>query len=88
MKYLTKILQRGKNYLNVDAINTTIKNLILSEKLILTANTLPVFTLAQMFIISDNEKRYMSENKDLIVKIYEMIDQNIAAAKDQHRRPP
>jgi len=67
MKYLTKILQRGKHYLNVDAINTTVKSLLLSDKLILVANTLPLFTLAQMFIMSDNESKVLTENKEIIV---------------------
>ena len=63
--------------MNVDAINTTVKSLLLSDKLILVANTLPLFTLAQMFILSDNENKVMSENREVITKLYEMIERNI-----------
>ncbi len=63
--------------MNVDAINTTVKSLLLSDKLILVANTMPLFTLAQMFILSDNENKVMSENKEIITQLYEMIERNI-----------
>ena len=38
---------------------------------------MPLFTLAQMFILSDNENKVMSENKEIITKLYEMIERNI-----------
>lgn len=57
MKYLIKILQRGKNYLQLDAINNTITQLLLSDKLVIVANTMPLFTMAQMFTLPENEER-------------------------------
>ena len=46
LKYLIKILHRGKHYLNVECINQNIKSLLVSDKLVLVANTMPLFSLA------------------------------------------
>ena len=63
MKYLIKILQRGRNYLQLDTINKTVKNLLLSDRLVIVANTIPLFTLAQIFTLKDNEmNKSLTEN--------------------------
>lgn len=46
-------MHRGKEYLNVSTINEMIKNMLFSSELILVANTMPLFTLAQMFILNE-----------------------------------
>lgn len=53
LKVLTRIMHRGKEYLNVSTINEMIKNMLFSSELILVANTMPLFTLAQMFILNE-----------------------------------
>lgn len=75
MKYLIKILQRGKHYLQLEAINNTIKQLLLSDKLVIVANTMPLFTMAQMFTLPEHEERTsLKENKEIIDSVYELIE--------------
>ena len=63
LKYLIKILQRGKHYLQLETINNTVKGLLISKKLVLVANTLPLFTLAQMFTLPDQDETALVENR-------------------------
>mmetsp|Transcript_21423 Transcript_21423/g.28744 ORF Transcript_21423/g.28744 Transcript_21423/m.28744 type:complete len:88 (-) Transcript_21423:987-1250(-) len=79
LKYLIKILQRGKDYLHLETINKTVKNLLISEKLVIVANTMPLFTLAQMFTLPDHEETALKENRTIVSDVFKLIEQQIRA---------
>ena len=62
-------MHRGKEYLNVGTINEMIKSMLFSTDLNLVANTMPLFTLAQMFILNEqtNSER---DDQDFITKLF------------------
>ena len=71
--------------MHVQAIKDMIKTMLWSGKLILVANTMPLFIIAQMFILSDHES---SENDDqeVIINIRDLIERSVLAYRDQQTR--
>ena len=57
--------------------------MLFSGKLILVANTMPLYTLVQLHIQSDNVTNRESEDQQVITKVLQMINHNIAMARDQ-----
>lgn len=82
LKVLTQIMHRGKQYLNVGTIQDMTNKMLFSGKLILVANTMPLFTLVQLHIQPENSS---SENDDqqVISKVHQLIEGNILATRDQ-----
>ena len=57
--------------------------MLFSGKLILVANTMPLYTLVQLHIQSDTVMNRENEDQQVITKVLQMINHNIATAKDQ-----
>ena len=62
--------------------------MLFSGKLILVANTMPLYTLVQLHIQSDSVMNRENEDQQVITKVLQMINHNIATAKDQQTRVP
>ena len=57
--------------------------MLFSGKLILVANTMTLYTLVQLHIQSDSVMNRENEDQQVITKVLQMINHNIATAKDQ-----
>ena len=81
LKVLTQIMHRGRQYLRIQTIQEMTNKMLFSGKLILVANTMPLFNLVQMHIQSDSvvggSNGRESVDYQVIVKVHQMINQNI-----------
>ena len=67
--------------MNRDGIYDMIKQLLFSKKLVLVANTIPLFQLTQLVIIDEtNEKE--ADILEVIANLFKLIEDNIEYSKD------
>lgn len=64
-----------------------IRKMLFSVKPILVVNTMPLFMIAQVFMMDESANKF-KQDKQIVLKVFEHIQINMALAKEQQSRMP
>lgn len=76
-KVVIKVFQHSRQFLQLDIIKKLVDQLITSEKLLVVANSLPLYIVTSMFFNSDQ----INQAEGIVKNIFDMILKKIDEVK-------